>query len=253
MPSRGVLRARSPPRGSDRRMESGAMQALADEVSRLDPDWQRHLGDALATAKGEALLRFLAAREADGAEILPPAGERLTALRLTPFSSVRVVIIGQDPYHDIGQAMGLAFSVGRGVRTPPSLRNIYTEVVRCEGGERPAHGDLSHWARQGVLLLNTLLTVEAHTPGAHQKRGWEAVTDQLISALSAERDGLIFLLWGNHARAKAALVDQARHRVLETSHPSPLGARHGFRGCGHFATVNDVLRARGEAPIRWLD
>ena len=196
----------------------------------------------------------LLVKSRDSNEIVyPPPGMELRALELTPFDAVRVVILGQDPYHGPGQAHGLAFSVPDGVRMPPSLRNIYKEIdASLHGGEARERGtDLTSWARQGVLLLNAVLTVEAGKPGSHVGLGWKEFTDAVIATLSERREGVVFLLWGNFARGKASLVDRSRHLVLEAAHPSPLSAYRGFMGCGHFAAVNEHLESRGQAPIAW--
>ncbi len=192
----------------------------------------------------------VAAREAAGIEIYPPATMRYRALELVAPKDARVVILGQDPYHGPGQAMGLAFSVPRGVKVPPSLANIYKELAADLGGPRPAHGDLTAWAQQGVLLLNTALSVEAGNAGSHAKIGWDAVTSALIALASREAPAAVFMLWGNHARAKAPLVDAKRHLVLEAAHPSPLSVRR-FLGCRHFSQANAFLAAHGLAPVRW--
>lgn len=196
---------------------------------------------------------LLAAARRGRAEVYPPRGLELRALELTPFEAVRVVVLGQDPYHGPGQAHGLAFSVPEGVRVPPSLRNVFKELdAEFHGGEPQERGpDLTPWARQGVLLLNAVLTVERGKPGSHARLGWEELTDAIIAALSARREGLAFLLWGNFARAKAALVDRERHLVLEAAHPSPFSAHRGFLGCEHFAAVNRHLAARGGDPVDW--
>ncbi len=198
-------------------------------------------------AKAEA---HVAAREAAGIEVYPPSPLRYRALELVAPQEVRVVILGQDPYHGAGQAMGLAFSVPREVRVPPSLANIFKELAKDLGVARPAHGDLTAWAQQGVLLLNTALSVEAGNAGSHAKIGWDAGTSALIALASQEAPAAVFMLWGNHARAKASLVDRARHLVLETAHPSPLSVRR-FLGCRHFSQANAFLAAHCEAPVRW--
>ena len=185
--------------------------------------------------------------------IYPPEGQVLRALRMTPFDAVKVVIVGQDPYHGEGQADGLAFSVPKPVKAPPSLRNIFKEVARdVYGGKEPVFTtDLSRWAEQGVLLLNASLTVRAGEAGAHRTLGWEQLTDQIIARLGEGRCSLVFMLWGNFAKAKAALIDGKRHLVLEAPHPSPLSAYRGFFGCGHFSRANAYLEAHGRAPITW--
>lgn len=181
-----------------------------------------------------------------------PAGQDIfSAFNYTPFDQVKVVIIGQDPYHGPGQAHGLCFSVPQGVKTPPSLVNIFKELHEDVGIDIPAHGKLEKWARQGVLLLNATLTVRAHQAGSHQRKGWENFTDAAIRKLSDEREGLVFLLWGRFAHAKEALVDQARHHVLKAAHPSPLSAHNGFFGCRHFSKTNTLLSKQGLPPIDW--
>lgn len=214
--------------------------------------WQPLLQRYWDSAPGRALLAALTARLDAGATIYPP--EPLRALALTPLDSVRVVILGQDPYHGPGQAEGLAFSVPDGVRIPPSLRNIYQEISRESGEPVPAGGSLAGWARQGVLLLNTCLTVEEGAAASHARLGWEGLTDALIAACSAHPRTKAFLLWGAHAQAKAGLVDATRHLVLQANHPSPLSARRPpvpFIGCGHFGRVNAWLAQKNEAPIDW--
>ena len=191
---------------------------------------------------------------ASGKLIYPPRGEWLAALDLTPLDSVRVVSLGQDPYHGAGQAHGLAFSVRDGVRLPPSLANIHKEIASDLGLPRGTFGDLSGWARQGVLLLNTVLTVEAGKPGSHQKRGWEAITDAVIAKVAASEAPCVFLLWGSHAQKKAAHIAglaDSRHLVLQAPHPSPLSAYHGFFGCRHFSQTNSFLTAHSRGEIDW--
>jgi uracil-DNA glycosylase len=199
----------------------------------------------------DLLAQVSARREAE--TIYPPEGRVLAALEMTPFDAVKVVIVGQDPYHGEGQADGLAFSVPAPVKAPPSLRNIFKEVARdVYDGEMPdASTDLSRWARQGVLLLNASLTVRAGQAGSHRNLGWARLTDQIIAQLSDRHDHRVFMLWGNFAKAKAALIDAAGHLILEAPHPSPLSAYRGFFGCGHFSKANDYLRAHGKTPIIW--
>lgn len=189
------------------------------------------------------------AREA-GKTIYPPGPLIFNAFNSTPFETVRVVILGQDPYHGPGQAMGLSFSVPKGIPIPPSLRTIYRELQRDLGIPPASHGDLSAWTHQGVFLLNAILTVESHLAGSHSRIGWQVFTDEVIRQLSKNREGLIFLLWGNYARSKKSLIDPGRHTVLEAAHPSPL-ARDAFIACGHFSETNRILVARGESPINW--
>lgn len=181
----------------------------------------------------------------------PPAADIFRAFDLCPFDKVRVVILGQDPYHEPGQAQGLCFSVKEGVEVPPSLANIYKELHRDLGKPIPPTGDLTPWATQGVLLLNATLTVEAHRAGSHQNKGWEELTDAAVSALNAKREHLVFMLWGSYAQRKGQFIDRKRHLVLTTSHPSPLSVYRGFDGCGHFSAANRYLQAHGEKPIDW--
>jgi len=183
--------------------------------------------------------------------IYPPGPSIFSAFNHTPFEKVKVVILGQDPYHGPGQAHGLCFSVPPGVPAPPSLVNIFKELKDELGIPVPNHGNLEKWANQGVLLLNATLTVRANQAGSHQKKGWEQFTDQVIRELSARRSGLVFLLWGNYARAKEALIDTTKHHVLKAAHPSPLSAYNGFFGCGHFLKTNELLQQQGLTPIDW--
>lgn len=216
--------------------------------------WREALEPVLAEQPSRALGGFLKAEEAAGKRIYPPRGARLRALELTPLDRVKVVILGQDPYHGPGQAHGLAFSVPQGVRVPPSLANIYKELESDLGLPRPAHGNLEDWARQGVLLLNNALTVEEARAGSHQKMGWEAITDAAVAAVAAREEPSVFLLWGSHARNKAMRVPglaNSRHLVLTAPHPSPLSAHTGFLGCRHFSQANAFLEARGRGTIDW--
>ena len=217
----------------------------------LESSWDARIGDELRSARMQSLAVTLQAEAERGVPIYPPTSLRLAAFSLTPFSAVRVVILGQDPYHGPAQAHGLSFSVPRGVRVPPSLKNIFKEIHRDLGVAIPEHGCLSSWAEQGVLLLNTVLTVRAGEAGSHQGQGWEAFTDAAIAALDRKRDGVVFMLWGAHAQKKAALIDENRHCVLRSVHPSPLSAHRGFLGCGHFSAANAYLLECGQAPIDW--
>ena len=183
--------------------------------------------------------------------IFPSPEEVFYAMQLTPFDQVRVVLLGQDPYHRVGQAHGLSFSVPEGIKTPPSLRNIHKELERDLGLTGTSLSDLSHWAKQGVLLLNTVLTVEKGKAGSHRHWGWEEVTDAIIRALNKRRENLVFLLWGNDAQKKISLIDDKRHHILKTSHPSNFSARLGFFGYGHFTKVNSYLVGLGQKPITW--
>lgn len=218
---------------------------------RLEESWKRVLGPEFASPYMGQLREFLRAEKGDGKRIFPKGAEYFRALDLTPLSRVRVVILGQDPYHGAGQAHGLCFSVRPGVRIPPSLVNIYKEMESDLGIPRASHGFLESWARQGVLLLNSVLTVEEARAGAHQGRGWERFTDAVIRAVNDECDNVVFMLWGSYAQKKAAFVDGKRHLVLKAPHPSPLSAHNGFFGCRHFSKANEFLVARGLDPIDW--
>jgi len=217
----------------------------------LAPGWRTSVETFLASDEGLRLTGFLDERRRAGAVIYPP--EPLTALMLTPFDAVRVVILGQDPYHGAGQAHGLAFSVPPGVKPPPSLRNIFVELQRDLGCAPPSNGSLEHWARQGVLLLNAVLTVEDGAPGVHARRGWESLTTALLARLAEDAKPKVFMLWGAQAQARRAGVGEP-HLVLEANHPSPLSARRPpvpFLGCGHFSCANDFLASRGRGSIDW--
>lgn len=218
---------------------------------RLEPSWKARVGDWLLRDDMRALSAFLRERKAAGARIFPPGPEIFAAFEATPFDTVKVVILGQDPYHGAGQAHGLCFSVRPDVRVPPSLDNMYKELQRDTGFVRPDHGWLMPWAQRGVLLLNAVLTVEEGRAGAHQGKGWEGFTDHVIDVLGREREDLVFLLWGSYAQAKGKVIDARRHCVLRTTHPSPLSAHRGFLGSGHFSKANSFLRTRGIAPIDW--
>jgi uracil-DNA glycosylase len=225
-------------------------------VSETIPEsWRPVLEPALAAPEARKLGGWLRAEEAAGKVIYPPRGQRLAALALTPLEEVRCVILGQDPYHGPGQAHGLAFSVQAGVRLPPSLVNIYKELESDLGLPRPANGDLTPWARQGVLLLNNTLTVEAGLAGSHAARGWDAVTDACVAAVAARTAPSVFILWGSHARKKAsrvpALGRAAQHLVLTSAHPSPLSAHNGFFGSRPFSKANAFLESAGRGTIDW--
>lgn len=222
--------------------------------SSIPATWRPALEPVLASRPLRALGGFLKAEEAAGKAIYPPSGTRLAALALTPLPAVRVVILGQDPYHGPGQAHGLAFSVRPGVPVPPSLLNIFKEQEADLGCPRPAHGFLESWAQRGVLLLNTVLTVEAGQAGSHQGKGWELFTDAAIRAVAERPAPCAYLLWGSHARSKAALIREASagpHLILEAPHPSPLSAHRGFLGCRHFSKANAWLEEQGAAAIDW--
>ncbi|HEX5305874.1 MAG TPA: uracil-DNA glycosylase [Dyella sp.] len=221
------------------------------ERVRLEPGWKARIGDYLERPDMRALADFLRAEKRAGKEIYPPGPEIFAAFDHTPFEAVRVVILGQDPYHGPGQAHGLCFSVRPGVPVPPSLDNIFKEITRDVGIPRPDHGCLTPWADRGVLLLNAVLTVERGQAGSHQGKGWEGFTDAAIEALNREREGLVFLLWGSYAQRKGRLIDTQRHHVLSAVHPSPLSAYRGFIGCGHFSAANAWLQQSGGAPVDW--
>ncbi len=221
------------------------------DTRKLDESWKAPLADAFAAPSMQALRAFLVAQRNAGKRIFPKPGEWFRALDLTPLDEVRVVILGQDPYHGEGQAHGLCFSVKPGVKTPPSLVNIYKELSRDLGIAPARHGFLESWAKQGVLLLNSVLTVEMGQAASHQGRGWETFTDAIIRAVNARAEPVVFLLWGAYAQKKAAFVDASRHLVLKAAHPSPLSAHNGFLGCRHFSQTNAFLAAKGLAPIDW--
>ena len=221
-------------------------------VFALPHDWQTPLKAALATKETLALQGFLDAELAAGRTIFPPQGAWFRALALTPLDKVRVVILGQDPYHGPVQAHGLCFSVPPGVCPPPSLSNIYKELGGDLGLPRPQHGFLEHWARQGVLLLNSVLTVEIAKAASHSKKGWEPFTDAIIAQVNDKTEPVVFMLWGAYAHKKAANVDSRRHLVLKAAHPSPLSAHNGFLGCKHFSQCNAFLVSNGRPPIDWI-
>ncbi|HSX65326.1 MAG TPA: uracil-DNA glycosylase [Pseudoxanthomonas sp.] len=218
---------------------------------KLEPSWKAHVGSWLLRPEMRELSDFLRQRRAAGARIYPPGPQIFAAFDATPFDAVKVVILGQDPYHGPGQAHGLCFSVLPGVPVPPSLLNIYKEIETDLGLPRPDHGCLLPWAQRGVLLLNAVLTVEEGRAGAHQGKGWEGFTDHVVETLNREREGLVFLLWGSYAQAKGKVIDTRRHRVLRAPHPSPLSAHRGFLGCGHFSAANHYLAQRGQSPVDW--
>lgn len=218
---------------------------------QLHESWKAPLMPEFQSDYMAQLRAFLVAEKAAGKSIFPKGSEWFRALDLTPLDKVRVVILGQDPYHGPGQAHGLCFSVQPGVRPPPSLVNIYKELESDLGLSRPNHGFLEHWAKQGVLLLNSVLTVEAAQAASHQGRGWEKFTDAIIRLLNAREEPIVFMLWGSYAQKKAAFVDTSKHLVLKAAHPSPLSAHNGFLGCRHFSQCNAFLKAHGMAPIDW--
>lgn len=217
---------------------------------RIDESWRQVLQPEFDKPYFELLTHFV--RQAyRTTQCFPSAGQIFRAFDLCPFDKVRVVIIGQDPYHDVNQAHGLCFSVQDGVPAPPSLVNIYKELQRDLGKPIPSSGNLTHWAEQGVLLLNATLTVEAHKAGSHQGKGWEELTDAAIQALNRQREHIVFMLWGSYAQRKGQFIDRRRHLVLTAVHPSPLSAYRGFIGCGHFSQANAYLQQHGLSPIVW--
>ena len=218
---------------------------------RLGDSWKAALSDEFDRPYMHDLKAFLQREKAGGKHIFPKGAEYFRALDLTPLDHVRVVILGQDPYHGSGQAHGLCFSVQPGVRVPPSLVNIYKEMQSDLGIPPARHGFLEHWARQGVLLLNSVLTVEEARAASHQGKGWETFTDAVIRAVNLDCEHVVFMLWGAYAQKKAAFVDRARHLVLMAPHPSPLSAHNGFFGCRHFSQANDYLVTQGRNAIDW--
>ncbi|HMT44914.1 MAG TPA: uracil-DNA glycosylase [Chakrabartia sp.] len=221
------------------------------DTIKLHESWKAPLAEEFASPYMAELRAFLVAEKAKGKRIFPKGSEWFRALDLTPLEKVRVVIIGQDPYHGEGQAHGLCFSVQPGVRTPPSLVNIYKEMQSDLGIPPARHGFLEHWAKQGVLLLNAVLTVEMAQAASHQGKGWEKFTDAIIRLVNARAEPCVFLLWGAYAQRKAAFVDMSRHLVLKSAHPSPLSAYNGFFGSRPFSQTNAFLEAHGQAPIDW--
>lgn len=227
------------------------MSTEAGAQIQLEPGWKARVGDWLLRPEMRELSTYLRQRKAAGARVFPPGRQIFAAFDATPFEQVKVVVLGQDPYHGHGQAHGLSFSVMPGVPVPPSLLNIYKEIEADLGIPRPDHGCLLPWARQGVLLLNAVLTVEEGKAGSHQGRGWEGFTDHVVDVLNREGEGLVFLLWGSYAQQKGKVIDTCRHRVLRAPHPSPLSAHRGFLGCRHFSQANEYLGRRGLGTIDW--
>ena len=217
----------------------------------LEPTWNNQLGDEFKKDYMLSLREFLANRKQQGAIIYPPGSQLFAALNTTPFDQVKVVILGQDPYHGPGQAHGLCFSVLPNIKVPPSLANIYKELKSDLGIEPPNHGCLTPWAEQGVLLLNTTLTVEQGQAGSHQGKGWETLTDSIINKINDHRQGVVFMLWGSHAQKKVSMIDTERHLVLKSVHPSPLSAYRVFFGCKHFSQANSFLEQQGLESIDW--
>lgn len=217
---------------------------------KIHESWKKHLQDEFKKDYFKNLTDFVK-NEYKSAVVYPPGQYIFHALNTTPFDKVKVVILGQDPYHGPKQAHGLSFSVNKGVRIPPSLQNIYKELHSDLKLPIPPHGNLENWAKQGVLLLNATLTVRASSPGSHQKKGWEIFTDAIIAALNKDKENLVFMLWGKYAQEKGQIIDSDKHLVLKAAHPSPYSAANGFFGCKHFSKTNDYLSAHGISPIDW--
>jgi len=222
-----------------------------EEGVQLEPSWLVHLQSEFEQSYMRELAAFLRREKRAGKQIYPAGEELFNAFLHTPLPQVKVVILGQDPYHGEGQAHGLCFSVKPGVKTPPSLQNIYREIHAEFGFPIPQHGYLTSWADQGVLLLNSVLSVEKARAASHQGKGWERFTDRVVELINRERESVVFLLWGSYAQRKGAMIDTSRHCVLTAPHPSPLSAHRGFFGCGHFIAANEYLIGQGSAPIDW--
>ncbi len=216
----------------------------------IPKDWQCALSEHIESESFHKLMKFID-NEYNSGEVFPPRESVFRALELCPIESVKVVIIGQDPYHDVNQANGLCFSVADGVKIPPSLVNIFKEIESDLGVTPPTSGNLERWAEQGVLMLNAVLTVRAHQAASHSKQGWERFTDAVVRAVANHHDGVAYMLWGKYAQKKCAVVDPSRNAILESVHPSPLSVYRGFYGCGHFSKANTYLASRGSEPIVW--
>jgi uracil-DNA glycosylase len=224
---------------------------MSDKNIQIEDSWKAVLTDEFNKPYFSELRQFLQKEKTAGKTIYPAGSLIFNAFNSTLFDKVRVVILGQDPYHGAGQAHGLCFSVQHGIKPPPSIVNIYKELKSDVGFEIPSHGNLQKWTTQGVFLLNAILTVEANQPASHQKSGWQEFTNAVIEKLSKEKTGLIFLLWGNFAQQKAVLIDESKHTILKAPHPSPFSAHTGFFGCKHFSKTNEILKAKGEVEIDW--
>lgn len=217
---------------------------------KIEQSWRELLQPEFDKPYFEELTGFVR-KEYQSKKVFPPPKNIFKAFDLCPFNKVKVVILGQDPYHGPGQAHGLCFSVNKNIPTPPSLVNLYKEINSDIGSSIPTHGNLEHWAEQGVFLLNATLTVVAHMAGSHQKKGWETFTDEAIRLIAEKKEHVVFMLWGNHAQDKAWMIDESKHLILRAPHPSPLSAHRGFFGCKHFSKTNDYLKAHGLKPIEW--
>ncbi|MCB9033221.1 MAG: uracil-DNA glycosylase [Chitinophagales bacterium] len=220
-------------------------------IIQIEESWKEILHNEFEQAYFLALKNFLISEKQQGKIIYPKGNDIFNAFALTPFNNVKVVILGQDPYHGKNQAHGLCFSVQHGIKPPPSLVNIYKELQQDLHCTIPNHGNLTEWAEQGVFLLNTILTVEASKPASHQKKGWENFIDAVIQAISTHNSGIVFLLWGKHAQNKASLIDANKHHILQAAHPSPFSAHNGFFGCKHFSTTNKLLKQQNKNIINW--
>jgi len=227
------------------------MEATAPVTPKIEESWRKVLAEEFGKPYFAALKSFLMEEKRSGKIIYPPGSLLFNAFNTTPFDKVKVVILGQDPYHGPGQAHGLCFSVPKGIKPPPSLVNIFKEIKDDLDIPIPGHGDLSYWAKQGVFLLNAMLTVQANNPASHQGKGWEQFTDAVISKISAEKRGVVFMLWGRFAQNKAELIDSSKHFILKAAHPSPFSAYSGFMGCRHFSGANAILEQEGMTPIDW--
>ncbi len=218
----------------------------------LEPGWLNVLEKEFEKEYMLQLKNFLQEEKKSGQTVYPKSSDIFNAFNKTPFDKLKVVLLGQDPYHGAHQAHGLSFSVQRGINPPPSLKNIYKELEDdIPGFKTPSHGELTEWAEQGVMLLNATLTVRAASPGSHQKHGWEIFTDTVIKTISEKKEGIIFLLWGKFAQAKSELIDEQKHHILKAAHPSPYSANAGFFGCKHFSKTNAILEKEGKTPIDW--
>lgn len=226
------------------------MQPSPPTNVQIEESWKNALAEEFGKTYFSDIKQFLVREKSSGKVIFPPGSLIFNAFNKTPFDKVKVVILGQDPYHNPGEAMGLSFSVPKNVRIPPSLQNIYKEIQRDLGFAPPKHGDLSSWAEQGVLLLNAMLTVEANKAASHKDIGWQKFTDAVIHQISTQKSGVVFMLWGNFAKSKRALIDAGKHHILEAAHPSPL-AGNAFQGCSHFSRANVLLVQQGQNPIDW--
>lgn len=232
-------------------MQLSEVQSGKSRPVQLEGAWLAQLAPEFEQPYMATLRSFLLAEKKAGKTIYPAGNEIFNAFAHTPLHKVKVVILGQDPYHGEGQAHGLCFSVKPGVKVPPSLQNIFKEIHSELGYPIPAHGDLTSWADQGVLLLNSVLSVECGRAASHQGKGWETFTDRVVDVVNRQCEGVVFLLWGSYAQRKGSIIDRQRHCVLSCAHPSPLSAHRGFLGCGHFVAANEYLQARGENAIDW--